>query len=215
MELVVASRKLIAKMRRWKSLRRIHITNVPDLTLLDMPKPGIEMKPGMRVRERGGTDHCSFWYGFNDSWLEWCRGESMHDWFQPYVYEILVDESKILRISNEQEFEAFEDEYHGVPEYLEAMYDKEHNGRKYRSIDAPSPYFRSGRYFTSYIDYGRVAEKYGGVEIVPYLWSKRLESIWYYGWDCASGVIWDKGAVTEVRLIGKYDDKTNDFVRVK
>jgi hypothetical protein len=40
------------------------------------------------------------------------------------------------------------------------------------------------------IDWVRVSEEYDGLEIAPYIWSRRLEFMWYYGWDCASGVIW-------------------------
>ena len=34
-----------------------------------------------------------------------------------------------------------------------------------------------------HIDWGRVAGKYQ--------WSRRLDLLWYYGWDCASGCIWN------------------------
>lgn len=46
------------------------------------------------------------------------------------------------------------------------------------------------------IDWRAVAAKYQGIIIAPYSWSHRLEAgIWYYGWDCASGCIWDARAI--------------------
>lgn len=43
------------------------------------------------------------------------------------------------------------------------------------------------------IDWPRVATLYKAIEIAPYCWQLRLDSrtFWYYGWDCASGCIWD------------------------
>lgn len=42
-----------------------------------------------------------------------------------------------------------------------------------------------------------VARIYGGVVIAPYVWSLRLARgfSWYYGWDCASGCLWDPDVV--------------------
>ena len=54
---------------------------------------------------------------------------------------------------------------------------------------------------TSNIYWSRVAEQHDGIIITPYLWSCRLEAEfgWYYGWDCASGCIWNHEAIAEVR----------------
>lgn len=45
------------------------------------------------------------------------------------------------------------------------------------------------------IDWPRVNRMYHGVIIAPYVHSLRLDSLWYYGWDCASGVIWNLDAI--------------------
>ena len=53
------------------------------------------------------------------------------------------------------------------------------------------------------IDWVKVRKLYDGVEIAPYQYKRRLHPnfSWYYGWDCASGVIWrPKDAV--VKYIG-------------
>lgn len=43
------------------------------------------------------------------------------------------------------------------------------------------------------IDWPRVAAVYDGIEIPRYIYQCRLERgvIWYYGWDCASGCVWN------------------------
>ena len=52
-----------------------------------------------------------------------------------------------------------------------------------------------------YIDWGRVSEKYGGIEIAPYIYQARYEMLWYYGWDVASGCIWGPNMVKNSKLI--------------
>jgi hypothetical protein len=58
--------------------------------------------------------------------------------------------------------------------------------------------------FDKMIDWPKVAEHYAGIEICPYLASKRNddESFWYYGWDVASGCIWSKDGIKELRKAG-------------
>jgi hypothetical protein len=41
------------------------------------------------------------------------------------------------------------------------------------------------------IDWKKVASKYDGIEIVPYQQKARMNLLWYYGWDIASGCIWN------------------------
>ena len=46
------------------------------------------------------------------------------------------------------------------------------------------------------IDWQRVAADYDGIIIAPYRWEHRLSMPWYYGWDCASGCVWNLNAVS-------------------
>ena len=56
---------------------------------------------------------------------------------------------------------------------------------------------------TDQIDWAEVASKYDGIIISPYQWSLRLdmEMMWYYGWDCASGCIWNISAIKELKEV--------------
>lgn len=46
------------------------------------------------------------------------------------------------------------------------------------------------------VNWQNVAQRYDGIMIAPYQWSRRLGGpFWYYGWDCASGCIWQLDAV--------------------
>jgi hypothetical protein len=52
-----------------------------------------------------------------------------------------------------------------------------------------------------YVDWKRVSEKYGGIEIAPYIYEARHEMLWYYPWDVASGCIWGSNMVKNSKLI--------------
>lgn len=55
-----------------------------------------------------------------------------------------------------------------------------------------------------FIDWPAVAARHQGIIITPYQWECRMETLWYYGWDCASGCIWDSSAISE---LSEVDDR--------
>jgi hypothetical protein len=59
--------------------------------------------------------------------------------------------------------------------------------------------YKNDRYSVHWRD---VARTYQGIIITPYLWESRFDSrmMWYYGWDCASGCIWDAAAIQSISL---------------
>lgn len=111
------------------------------------------------------------WYGIGPSWIDWVRSE-MPDWEVDNVFKIDVDETKLLTIRTIEELDAFDEKYGS-------------------SITS---YFRN-------IDWGKVASEYGGIEIAPYIYKGRFKYIWYYGWDVASGCIWDDGVITNIEKL--------------
>ena len=50
-------------------------------------------------------------------------------------------------------------------------------------------------------DWVAVAQKYSGLVIAPYQWGSRFNLLWYYGWDCASGCVWDMKAIQKVSIL--------------
>jgi hypothetical protein len=51
-----------------------------------------------------------------------------------------------------------------------------------------------------FIDWARVMQEYSAIVCTPYIWARRLGPLWYYGWDCASGCVWDVSAIKSIRL---------------
>jgi len=104
------------------------------------------------------------WYQINGSWNEWCSIEMPH-WLDDKVdWELSIDKSNVLIIDTLEKFNLFETKY-----------------------QAKHPYLPSN----NYIDWKKVCKDYDGIEIPNYMYSKRFSSMWYYGWDVASGCIWN------------------------
>jgi len=106
-------------------------------------------------------------------WHSWCHSEGFAlEHFEFATEIILRKDANILKIDNVERFDGFRRGY------------RAENGVRNAEIDWDS-----------------VASDHDGIIIAPCLWSRRLEmdSMWYYGWDCASGCIWRKRAIAEVR----------------
>lgn len=115
------------------------------------------------------------WYSCGDSWLKYILSEipSFMERYN-YIHSIKIG-SNILKISNLTEFDAFNRQY---------------------SVE--------GTAGITLIDWPKVAENYDGIEINPYQWNRRNhpDSFWYYGWDVASGCIWNPaGMSSSTKLI--------------
>jgi hypothetical protein len=54
---------------------------------------------------------------------------------------------------------------------------------------------------TLWLNWAEVAKHWQGIIIAPYQWERRMDMScsWYYGWDCASGCIWDADAIKALR----------------
>ena len=110
------------------------------------------------------------WYGVDGGWREWCEAEEPH-WVEDCeVYTVDLQSARILTIDDVIGLDCLHDRY-----------------RVAGGMDG---------WRTDYIDWRRLAaEGWDGIEIAPYQWERRLEYTWYYGWDCASGVVWNASKI--------------------
>jgi len=106
-----------------------------------------------------------------DDWAEWCRDNNFERGANRF--KITVAEGPLI-LSTADDVRAF--------------------GRQYATKQDPS-------LSRLMLDWWRVAERWPGLIITPYQWSCRLDmdTSWYYGWDCASGCIWNPDVITSVR----------------
>lgn len=192
MDQIVKAYKKFFSRAKSTDFKRIHICN-KELSLDDFEDED----------QKSGSKPKGLWYGHNDSWIEWCSYEMPH-WLHPYIYEIIIDDDQVYKITNVKEFEAFEEEFAGIPIEVGALFELELASL---NLDILSNY---------YIDYAKLSEKYGGIEIIPYLYEKRYHrnSFWYYGWDVASGCVFKKSAIKEVRFLAKFDADKGKFIKI-
>src|SRR3990167_3568080 len=112
----------------------------------------------------------------DDDWLNWCRGESWGlDGFSHATEVILSKDAEIMHLKNASQIDKFTNEFRpkNRPEWD-------------RSLNWPA-----------------IRKRWQALIIAQYCWSRRLSThtSWYYGWDCASGVIWNAKAVVSVMAI--------------
>jgi hypothetical protein len=117
----------------------------------------------------------------DDDWLAWCKAESWGLRSLACATEvILIENANVLHLNGAN----------AIDEFTAKFEPKDRCGELDHRIDWPT-----------------IRAKWRGLIIAPYCWERRLErhTSWYYGWDCASGVIWDAKAVKELRAIDPPD----------
>lgn len=164
---------------RVPQLRLSHYSAEPIEQIRSVPQKDIpDMKPQ------------GFWFSVDgrDDWLQWCNSEKFQLHKVKLRYRVALDMSRILVLSTPQELDDFTTGFLTV-----APWEKGRPG----STD-----------LRMWMNWGAVAELYAGIIIAPYQWERRLLLMWYYGWDCASGCVWDATAVRSIKLLrGKNLDR--------
>jgi hypothetical protein len=108
--------------------------------------------------------------GCKDNWQAWCLAEEFLLGNLTHIHAVEVAESaRLLILSSGKELERFTQTF-GRP------------GKNENDIFL--------------IDWDQVRAQYDGLIITPYIWEKRLDLLWYYGWDCASGCLWNPDVVS-------------------
>ena len=145
-------------------------------------------------QEEADTKPAGLWYGCGTGWLEFASSE-FESGLGKYVYKLDIDYSKVLRISEDGQLLKFTSEFKAPLRDYEKIFKGE--GKR-----------------VSNIDWGKVASKYGGIEINPYIPGLRLDhrTSWYYGWDVASGCLWNQSALKKLELFAAYDEKKDEYL---
>ncbi|HSW39929.1 MAG TPA: hypothetical protein VLL97_10605 [Acidobacteriota bacterium] len=111
----------------------------------------------------------------------------------------ILDASRILMLKTAKDVDAFTHKYgrdfSGNIQILQSAKDVDAFARNYgRDLSADIR-----KAFSSYIMWGEVAEKHTGIIVAPYSRARSRTYLWYWGWNCASGCIWD----TSIIRLGK------------
>lgn len=125
-----------------------------------------------------------------DDWPSWCKSVKRPVAGGRHVrYRVNVDLSRVLALTTIKEVFDFSEEYACDTHPMVG------------ELPAPPHPSLSEFKLSMWVDWKAVAAKYAGIVIAPYQWGCRLNLLWYYGWDCASGCIWDAAAVRSISVI--------------
>ncbi|MFE2998709.1 hypothetical protein ACFXG4_27365 [Nocardia sp. NPDC059246] len=134
-------------------------------------------------RDRGiFTKPVGFWVSVegDTDWPTWCRSQEFRVDTLAVAHEVRLRESANIRIvTSVAEIDRFHDEFAAPSDFNIRM----GYGKSYWGIDWPT-----------------VVQRYDGVIITPHLWERHHSLDWYYGWDCASGCIWNLDAIESVTV---------------
>lgn len=110
----------------------------------------------------------------DDDWPNWCDANTSPSFVERCTRTIvhLAKNANLLWLTTAETVVAFDRSY----------------------CTAPPDIIECGRYVRA-PDWERVAQVWQGIIIAPYQWSLRCDLMWYYGWGCASGCIWDAAAI--------------------
>lgn len=114
-----------------------------------------------------------------DDWPAWCRAEDFCVEKLAVAHRVtLAADANVLLLATAAELDAFAARFGHVPEWAQGL---------------SFPHLE--------IDWAAVVRRWQGLVIAPYQWERRFTHHWYYGWDCASGVLWDLRAVAAVEPV--------------
>lgn len=133
-----------------------------------------------------------FWLSVEDyeddqNWKTWCEAEDFNLECLAYRYKIfLKDSAKILLLTSYDEIIEFTMKYKAEV-----------------SLKSNQFLYPEEKPFVYQINWLAVKKLYDGIIIAPYVWGCRLDtcSCWYYGWDCASGCIWNVDVIESFKLV--------------
>lgn len=123
-------------------------------------------------QKTGGSKPIGLWYSIGTEWVDWVRSD-MPSWEGENLYLLKINPKNMLLLDTEEKVRDFNITY-GVASNYPSQFD---------------------------INWAEVAKKYSGIEINPYQYGLRYEYLWYYGWDVASGCLWNNNALVSVQKI--------------
>jgi len=144
-------------------------------------EPLTEIRPAQQEGRKKIWKPAGLWVSVDGEhdWLTWCQAEDYNVEGLKHRYRIVLKDfamERLLHIKTVPELDAFTHLY---------------------GDRARDPLLTC-----DYIDWALLASEHAGIIISPYQWERRMEYLWYYGWDCASGCIWDPTVIDHFELIG-------------
>jgi len=150
----------------------------------------------MSYLQSGHPKPNGFWFDVDEDWKRWCEAMQFRPETFCYRHTVtILDTSRILFLRSAKDIDAFTRKYarnlFGNIQLLQSSSDNEAFARDYgRDLFADIQ-----RQFSNYIAWRDVAGKHTGIIITPYSHARSRTYLWYYGWGCASGCVWDTSVI--------------------
>lgn len=184
-------------------MRLIHYHHSPILKLYEKEYP-IELlnhKPGgLWVSVEGLED--------DTNWKDWCVAENfgLENLKMPHLLT-LKKTANVLFIQTAEKLDEFNKEFGiSLSEYYKITFGLNRQTPGYEEYVNQKGYS---------IRWNEVKKKWDGLIIAPYQWENRLGMSWYYGWDCASGCIWNIGCIDEfypIIIVNSFENKKVELI---
>jgi hypothetical protein len=150
----------------------------------------------MSYPQSGHPKPNGLWFDANEEWKRWCKTAQFRPETFRYRHTVtILDASRILFLKGAKDIDAFTRKYggnlFGSIQLLQSDKDNDEFARKYGS----DLFEDIKQQFSNYIMWGEVAEKHSGIIIAPYSRARSQTYLWYYGWHCASGCVWDTSVI--------------------
>ncbi len=157
----------------------------------------VDFYEDQKGNKRFASKPIGFWISVEDfegdtNWKTWCIEEKFHLHGLKHKYLVkLKENARILYLSQVSQIKEFSLKYR--KEKREYLYEN----------------------FIYEIKWEDLQPEYDGIIIAPYQYECRLytpETSWYYGWDCASGCIWNLDCIESFTLeeILEYQEEENE-----
>lgn len=168
-----------------------HYSSNPDLKVND-----IVNKDQLVVAKPKGL-----WLGIEDdeySWDEWAK-DDYPSFFEgsPHKYHVEVAEKALLKIDNNEAFDAFVYQYG----YHSSLLNPDPRAaRKIMPSEPMRDLMMANILNPVHINWEAVAMEYEGIVIAPYLVERRgIDGFFYNSWDCACACIWSKEVILDIK----------------
>lgn len=139
-----------------------------------------ELKRVNTPQKATGPKPNGLWYCVGFGWLDFTTSDFKTFYTignRVHAFDISLDGLDVLLIRNYDQLVRFENRY---------------------VVKDETNYSRKNNFS---INWAKVAEDYDGIEIAPYIYEARYEHAWYYGWDVASGCIWNTSGLKSKKLL--------------
>ena len=150
----------------------------------------------MRYPQSGHPKPNGLWFDVNESWKQWCEAVQFRPERLRYRHTVTVlDDSRILYLRKAKDIDLITREYgHNLSGHIRPLQDsgereafaQQYGGDLFADIV---------KQFSNYILWEEVTGKYSGIIIHPYSRARSQTYLWYHGWNCAGGCIWDTGVI--------------------